>query len=339
MPAPRPSQAEPVTAAVAAAAKAAPSILPSRPMSTTPERSANRPASAASTRGVARRMVESASSRTWRNSASIRPTRAPLGRRPREQRLETRPEHVLERAGEQDHQPLDHHHQVAAECRHVERQLGAALIERAEQQRGEDDADRVASPHQRDGDADEAEAAGEVEGQAVLRAQHHVQRDEAGERARDRHGEHDLARRRDAAIDRGRLVLADHAQRVAPARLPDEQPDQQAAEQGEDEAEIERRAAGLDADRGQHLVHLRQPGARRQGRGFRDLLARRDQHVDQQIGHQRRGDEVEHDRRDHDVAAAPGLQPARDERPEAAEQGGAERSPSGTTRSHGSQPR
>ena len=169
MPAPRPSQAEPVTAAVAAAAKAAPSILPSRPMSTTPERSANRPASAASTRGVASRMVEFGEQQDLEEQRVHQAT-APAGRRPREQRLETRPEHVLERAGEQDHQPLDHHDQVAAERRHVERQLGAALIERAEQQRGEDDADRVVAPHQRDRDADEAEAAGEVEGQAVLRA-------------------------------------------------------------------------------------------------------------------------------------------------------------------------
>jgi hypothetical protein len=68
MPAARPRSAEPVTAAQAAAAKAAPSILPSRPMSTTPERSANRPASAASTKGVARRSVESVSSSVWRKS-------------------------------------------------------------------------------------------------------------------------------------------------------------------------------------------------------------------------------------------------------------------------------
>ena len=59
MPATRPSQGEQVTAAAVAAAKAAPSILPSRPISTTPERSANSPASAASTSGVATRMVES----------------------------------------------------------------------------------------------------------------------------------------------------------------------------------------------------------------------------------------------------------------------------------------
>ena len=44
MPASTPSQALPVICATAAAAKAAPSILPSSAMSTTPERSQNRPA-------------------------------------------------------------------------------------------------------------------------------------------------------------------------------------------------------------------------------------------------------------------------------------------------------
>ena len=53
---------------------------------------------------------------------------------------------------------------------------------------------------------------------------------------------------------------------------------------------------------------------------LRRLLAGLDEDVDQQVGHQRRRDEVEHDRRDDDVAAAPRLQPGRDERPRRAEQ-------------------
>ena len=51
MPAPSPIHAEPVTAAVAAAANAEASILPSSPMSTTPDRSAKSPPSAARTSG------------------------------------------------------------------------------------------------------------------------------------------------------------------------------------------------------------------------------------------------------------------------------------------------
>ena len=47
--------------------------------------------------------------------------------------------------------------------RHVEGQLRAALVERAEQDRGQHDAERVVAAHQRHRDADEAVAAGEVE--------------------------------------------------------------------------------------------------------------------------------------------------------------------------------
>ena len=56
-PAPSPSHAEPLTADTAAEANAAPSIIPSRPSATTPERSENIPAMAASTSGVATRIV------------------------------------------------------------------------------------------------------------------------------------------------------------------------------------------------------------------------------------------------------------------------------------------
>ena len=69
------------------------------------------------------------------------------------------PEHVLERAGEQDDQALDDDDHVAGDRRHVEGELGAALVEHAEQDRGEHDADRMRAAHQRDRDADEAGAA------------------------------------------------------------------------------------------------------------------------------------------------------------------------------------
>src|SRR5207249_2352389 len=62
-------QAEAGTAAVAAAANAAASILPSRPMSTMPERSAKSPPSAASTSGAAPRAVAAASSAMSRRAS------------------------------------------------------------------------------------------------------------------------------------------------------------------------------------------------------------------------------------------------------------------------------
>src|SRR5262245_22080979 len=62
MPAASPSHADPVTYAVAAAANAETSILPSSPMSTTPDRSAKSPPRAASTSGAAPRTVAAARS-------------------------------------------------------------------------------------------------------------------------------------------------------------------------------------------------------------------------------------------------------------------------------------
>ena len=114
MPASTPSQALSVVWATAAAAKAAPSILPSRAMSTTPLRSQNSPAMAASTSGAASRIVLSSISRSWKDDARPASGRHRRRARPaREQRLELRPEHVLQRTGEQDDQALDDHDQVA----------------------------------------------------------------------------------------------------------------------------------------------------------------------------------------------------------------------------------
>ncbi len=72
IPAPSPASALPVTSAATAAAKAAASILPSRPMSTTPARSDQRPARQAQMSGVASRTDEASTCRTV-SSASIRP--------------------------------------------------------------------------------------------------------------------------------------------------------------------------------------------------------------------------------------------------------------------------
>ena len=56
---------------------------------------------------------------------------------------------MLEGPAHEDHEPLDQHDGVARERGDVERQLGAALVESAEQDGGRDDPDRVAPAHQR----------------------------------------------------------------------------------------------------------------------------------------------------------------------------------------------
>src|SRR5215471_6863093 len=100
------SQAEPVTAATEAAAKAAASILPSSPISTMPERSESSPAMAHRIRGVESR---SAAARVWSSMAgsiSGLPQGPAAAREKHEQRLQPGAAEMRERAREQDHQPL-----------------------------------------------------------------------------------------------------------------------------------------------------------------------------------------------------------------------------------------
>ena len=155
----------------------------------------------------------------------------------------------------------------------------------------------------------------------MLHAHDLVQAHQPRERAGDRHGHDHRARGPDASVHGGRLAVAEGPELVPPARVPDIEPHEGAGGQGQDGREVQRRAPDLPAKHPRHLVELRQPGARGEFPRLRRLLAGLDQHVDEEIGHQRRGDEIEHDRRDDDVAAAPGLEPRRHERPRGAEHG------------------
>ena len=215
---------------------------------------------------------------------------------------------MLERAGEQHDQALDDDDHVAADLRHVEGERRAALIEHAEQDRGEDDADRMRAAHQRDRDADEAEAADEFEDEPVLVAEDDVDRDAAGERARQERRDHGDAGGRDAAVDRGGRIGADGADLVAEPGAPDEQPDGEAAEEREQERQVERRDRPCDPEVGEQLVELRHERGVAERLRLGVHLPGLAQHVDEQIAHDRGGDVVEHDRRDDDVAVAIGLQ-------------------------------
>src|SRR5271165_2216931 len=142
-----PAQTLPVKVAPTAEPKAPTRILPSRPMSTTPERSDQRPARQARINGVPSRMPEAKTTmNALKRSIALRPSDRRRGRAAREQHRDRTAEHVLERAGEQDHQALDDDDHVAADLRLLERKLGAALVEDAEQDRGENDADGVGAP-------------------------------------------------------------------------------------------------------------------------------------------------------------------------------------------------
>src|SRR5262245_23461840 len=331
--APSPAHAEPVTAAMAAAAKAEASILPSRPMSTTPARSEQRPPSAASTSGVAPRTVAAASTARRRYPSLIDAPRdrsrlemreppGGLGAGPAaEQRFERLAQRLLEGATHENDHALDDHDEIAGERRDVERQLRAALVEGAEEHGGQRDAGGVVPAHQRDSDADVAGPPDEVQQQAVLDPHDLVDAHQPGKGAGDAHRRDHGARGADAAVDGGRLAVAERAQLVAPARAPEIEPHEEAGGQGEERRDIHRRLPDLPAKRPRHAAELGQPAGGRELPRLRRLLARLDQDVHQEIRHERRGDEVEHDRRDHDVAAAACLEPPRHERPQKAEEG------------------
>src|SRR6478752_5412859 len=109
-------------------------------MSTMPDRSDQRPARQARMSGIASRMPEAKTTMKALNHSMRRPSDRRPGCAPGEQGRDRAPEHVLERAGEQHDQPLDHDDHVATDLGHVDRERLAALIEDAEQDRGEDDA-------------------------------------------------------------------------------------------------------------------------------------------------------------------------------------------------------
>src|SRR5215217_786147 len=136
MPARSPSQAEPVMAATAPAAKAAASILPSRPMSKMPARSEYMPARHASSSGVDRRMVASRMERMAARSISAlrlggrhrNGFRLLLGRHQHEGAFERGTEQPLHGAGKEDHQSLDDDDHFAGNAGNYELQLLAPLV-------------------------------------------------------------------------------------------------------------------------------------------------------------------------------------------------------------------
>ena len=121
-------------------------------------------------------------------------------------------------------------------------------------------------------------------------------------------------------IGRGLRVVTHGAQLEAPRRMPEEHPDEDASREREEDRGIERRARHLEADEAEQVVDEGQAAGGGELARLRRHRAGRDQHVHQQIDHHGRGDEVEHDGGDDDMAAAIGLQIRRHRRP-----GGAER--------------
>src|SRR6056297_493513 len=274
IPANRPTQTEPEVKAMAAEKKAAASILPSRPMSKMPARSEKSPARQASRSGVASRTVLSRICRTVRKSMMSLRRAAALGidafatpPQRQENAFHRHAHHVVERAGEQDHEGLYDDDHLAADGGHLELKLRAALVERAEQECGEHDAHGMGPAHQRHGDADEARPFGEVEDEALGLAHHDVDGHHPRQAARDQHGDHGDLHGVNSRIDRRRLRVAEGPDLVAKPRVPDKEPDEDAADQRHEEGEVERGGAP-EAEEGGELRRAGQVHGLGEARAF-----------------------------------------------------------------------
>src|SRR5260221_5446623 len=242
------SVVEPLATPAAPAAKAAKSILPSSPRSITPERSASTLASAHRMSGADTRSDE-ATSEPFRTSSTARLLRAHPNRSLQDHSKRGREvgrQHVGHGAGEEDDESLHGDHHVAGEARQLEGDLCPALEERAEEHAREHDAHRMAAAHQGHGDAGEARAADEVEQQLAVDPGDLIHADQAGEGARQGHGDHHLALRRDARVLRRGGTRADRAQPIAGAGAPEVGVDHEAGRDREARAHVKRCGGRLD---------------------------------------------------------------------------------------------
>ena len=155
----------------------------------------------------------------------------------------------------------------------------------------------------------------------MLYAHDLVQAEPSGKGAREEHRHDRDLGGGNAGIHRRRLALAHHPKPESPGGSPDQYPDDKGGAQRQEESQVEGRRRERDPQLGKHVLGGRKERALREFPALGRLLAGLYEHIDQQIGHQRRGDEVEHDRRDHDVASPLRLEPGRDEGPGGAEQG------------------
>src|SRR5471030_312929 len=207
-------------------------------MSITPLRSANRPAMAAKISTGALRTVDTRMLARWRSSNVMCLSFAPFEHGRNRGCVE-----VLHRAAEQNDQTLDEDEGLGGDVGFFQRQVEAALYQRAEQHGRQEDADRMLAAHQRNGDADEAGAADEVHAQIMRRAHDGIDRAEAGQRARDQHHGDDHFADADTGIMRRVLVQAGRAQLEAPRRTPHHHAINRQRHDGQQEADVERRLA------------------------------------------------------------------------------------------------
>src|SRR5690606_38733609 len=101
----------------------------------------------------------------------------------REKRLDRWPEHMFERTGKKDHEPLNDDDHVARDVRHLKGEFRAALIKRAEQDCRRYDAGGMRTAHKRHRDADETGLRDEIERHVMLVAHGWIDRHHARQRS------------------------------------------------------------------------------------------------------------------------------------------------------------
>ena len=148
----------------------------------------------------------------------------------------------------------------------------------------------------------------EVRRQAVLRAEQLVDCDQARKGAAAAHRQQDYPRHPYAGGLRRERIDAGGADLVA-ERGPAQQDQVDCRRKQRQECDrVEWCLAGLKAGPGGDVCQGRQPQRRWKGPGLQRAPAGGNQYLDKWPGQQRGGDEVEHDRSDDEMAAAPRLQ-------------------------------
>src|SRR5580704_4344827 len=305
----RPSAVLPLKYAIVSAAKAPDSIAPSIPILTTPLSSTSSSPNAASRMGVAIVMTET------RNASSIGHLRDGRHRglfvigRAENLFAEAAPRGSVEREDDQNHQALDDLHQLRRNSLRALHRL-RAVVERAEQERGGDNGQRIQSRDQCDRDRLEAPAGRELLVQSMRNRRDLNGAAESRERARQRH--HPDRQRGDANAEEGRgaAIAAHRAQLESGAGIEH----QQVARAGEHDSE---QHAEVEAARRKVESKLRGGCYRRAGRiGARRLHQRTVHDPAERLD----GDEVEHDGADNFVDVAPSAEPSGEAAPGGAAQ-------------------
>src|ERR1039458_7295953 len=295
----RPSAVLPLKYAIASATNAPASIAPSMPILITPLSSTSSSPSAASRMGVAMVIAE------VRNASSIRHLRnrrhrGRIMRRAENLLAKSAPSRGVEGEDDQDDEALDNLHQLRRDA------LGAlhrlrAVVERAEQERGGNDAEWIQARHQCDRNCLETPSGRELLVQSMRNRGDLHRAAKPGQSACQRHHPQRECRDSDAEECRGAPVPAHRAQLESGSSLEQQQVARGGQRDCEDHAQV---------DAARRKVEFKLGGACdwRAGRIRARRFHQRTMHDPTERLH---GDEVQHDRADNFVYVAPRAQPSR----------------------------